>query len=219
MTRTRRSTATAPDPVALARPVIVGVTGGIGAGKSTAVEAFVRHGAAAFSADSVVHALYSDGEVIDAVTRRWGDAVLDPKGGSVRRAAVADIVFRDAAERRWLEALLHPRVGREWEQFIAEHREAHEPPDIVVAEVPLLYEAGLQDRYDVVVAITAPLETRMQRLVTRSGARSLGAERAATQLPDDEKARRADFAFANTGSPAQLDAFVEQVLRAVGCMA
>lgn len=192
-------------------PIIIGVTGGIGAGKSTVVEAFARRGAVAFSADTAVHELYALPQVIEAVRERWGDRVVAPDG-SVDRRAIASIVFTDDAERSWLEGLLHPLVGEAWQHFVTEQAQSATPPEFIVAEVPLLYEAGLEGRYDSVVAITAPHATRMERIAQRGDGRSLPAERSAAQMRQRDKAERADFAYVNTGSLDELDAFADDVL-------
>lgn len=194
----------------MTRPILIGVTGGIGAGKSTLVEAFVHRGAVPFSADSAVHELYSRPDVVAAVRERWGDSVLED--GVVDRTAIAGIVFNDEDERRWLEGLLHPLVGAAWLAFVDAQRVLPDPPEFVVAEVPLLFEANLQDRYDAVVTITAPLPTRIERAEARDDGRSLSAERAAAQMPEEEKTARADFAYVNTGSFEDLDAFAGAVL-------
>ena len=193
------------------QPIIIGVTGGIGAGKSTVVEAFARRGAVAFSADTAVHELYALPQVIDAVRERWGDHVFT-RAGEVDRRAIAGIVFTDDAERVWLESLLHPLVGDAWQHFVDEQAGLPEPPEFVVAEVPLLYEAGLEDRYDVVVAIPAPHDLRMERIAARADGRSLPAERSAAQMRQRDKAARADIAFTNAGSLDELDAFAELTL-------
>jgi dephospho-CoA kinase len=197
------------------RPVLIGVTGGIGAGKSTVVDAFVHRGAVPFSADSAVHELYSDPGVVDAVRERWGDGVISATDGSVDRAAIAAIVFTDEAERRWLEGLLHPLVGRAWLRFVEAQRSAESPPEFAVAEVPLLFEAGLEDRYDAIVTITAPLPLRIERAEARDDGKRLSKERAASQMPEEEKAERADFTYVNTGSFDDLDAFAGRVLDAL----
>lgn len=201
------------------RPLLIGVTGGIGAGKSTVVDAFVHRGAVPFSADSAVHELYSDPGVIDQVRDRWGAGVINAEDGIVDRSAIAAIVFTDEAERRWLEGLLHPLVGHAWDRFLTEQEELHRAPgdsaEFLVAEVPLLFEAGLEDRYDAIVAITAPLPTRIARAEARGSGRTLSAERDAAQMPESEKAERADFTYANTGSVDELDAFAASVLDAL----
>ncbi|MCW2974304.1 MAG: dephospho-CoA kinase, partial [Thermoleophilia bacterium] len=102
------------------------MTGGIGAGKSTVVEAFVRRGAVSFSADAAVHALYHDADVVHEVRARWGDSVIDADG-AVDRSAIAGIVFTDEAERLWLEGLLHPRVGVAWLAFVEAQASLPEP--------------------------------------------------------------------------------------------
>lgn len=193
---------------------MIGVTGGIGAGKSTAIEQFVKLGAVPFSADAAVHALYASGEVRDELVERWGARVLAP-GDSVDRAAVATIVFADEAERRWLEGLIHPLVARDWLRFVDEQRRRDPAPEFIVAEVPLLFEAGLEDRYDAVVAVTAPLETRLVRVGERAGGQLHGAERASVQMPEAEKVARADFSYANTGSIDDLGSWAQQVLGAL----
>lgn len=197
------------------RPLLIGVTGGIGAGKSTVVNAFVHRGAVPFSADSAVHELYADPHVVSEVRARWGDDVINAEDGSVDRAAIAAIVFTDEAERRWLESLLHPLVGRAWLRFVEAQRSAPEPPAFAVAEVPLLFEAGLEDRYDAIVTITAPLKLRIERARARDDGKRHSTARAAAQMPDEEKAARADFTYVNTGSFDDLDAFAGEVLDAL----
>ena len=192
-------------------PILIGITGGIGAGKSTLVEAFVHRDAVPFSADTAVHELYSDPDVVAAVRERWGDDVVTADG-RVDRSAIAAIVFTDEAERRWLEGLLHPRVGAAWLRFVDAQRALPTPPAFIVAEVPLLFEAGLEDRYDAIVTITAPLPVRIERTDARDDGKVLSAERAAAQLPEHEKAERADFTYVNTGSLEDLDAFAASVL-------
>lgn len=191
------------------------MTGGIGAGKSAAVDAFVRRGAARFSADEVVHRLYAhDDDVRAAVRERWGDRVF-AKIGEVDRGAIAAIVFSDEHELRWLEGLLHPLVAREWMRTVHELGEHEDAPEFVVAEVPLLFEAGLDDRYDATVLVTAPLDRRLARVGERAHGASHAGRRAARQLPEHEQAMRARFVYENTGSLADLDAFVEKVITAM----
>lgn len=198
------------------RPVLVGVTGGIGAGKSTVVAEFVKHGALQFSADTVVHELYRSADVRDAVVARWGDRVLisdGPDAGEVDRAAIAAIVFPDPAERRWLEGLLHPLVAREWLRFVHEaQNDAEGHPGIIVAEVPLLFEASLEDRYDAIVLVTAPQDLRVIRVGERASGGTYFEDRVAAQLSDDEKALRADHVIVNDRNRAALAAAVDQVV-------
>jgi dephospho-CoA kinase len=189
------------------RPVAVAITGGIGAGKSEALAAFERHGAATISSDEIVHALLrEDEDVRAALLERFGERILD-QAGQLDRRAIAEIVFADEDALRWLEALLHPRVVAtylDWRDRLAEQPA---PPAVSVTEVPLLYEVGGETRFDVVVAIAAPPELRARRARVEAPE-----QREVRLLPDEEKLRRADFAYVNDGSLEQLDAFVADVL-------
>jgi dephospho-CoA kinase len=187
------------------RPLAVAITGGIAAGKSEALAAFARHGAAVASSDEIVHRVYREDTALQAELRaRWGDAVFDPEG-AVDRAAVGRIVFADRDELDWLERQLHPRVIRAHEASLEELRARDEPPALAVVEVPLLYETGGERRFDKVVVVTAPAAVREQR-------RGAFADREARLVPEEEKLRRADFAFVNDGTLAELDAFVAGVV-------
>jgi dephospho-CoA kinase len=184
----------------MSRPLAVALTGGIAAGKSEALQAFARHGAATISSDDVVHRLYREDEELKAALRaHWGDGVF--RDGEVDRAAIGLIVFSDRAELAWLEAELHPRVRAATAAWLAE-----QTADVAVAEIPLLYETGGESRFDRVVVITAPPDVREAR---RGGG---AAEREARLVPEEEKVRRADFAYVNDGSLDELDAFVAGVL-------
>jgi dephospho-CoA kinase len=151
-----------------------------------------------------VHRLYRDPEVIEELVERWGEAILE--GGEVSRAKVGEIVFRDPSELAWLEGVLHPRTveaQRRW-------REEQTAP-LLVVEVPLLYETSAEERFDAVVVITAPREIR----AARSSVGDL-AERERRLIPDEEKARRADFVYVNDGTLDDLDAFVRGVVEQLG---
>lgn len=192
----------------MARPLAVAITGSTGAGKTEALAAFARHGAATVSSDEIVHRLLrEDEEVRNALVRRFGDRVID--GGEVDRAAIGEIVFADRQALDWLESLLHPRVAQEYLEWRARLAELPQPPRVCATEVPLLYEVGGEDRFDAVVAIGAPEKLRRER----SAAATEGRE--SRQLPDEEKRRRADFAYVNDGSLAELDAFVAETMRAL----
>jgi dephospho-CoA kinase len=177
----------------LARPVAVAITGGIGAGKSEALAAFGRHGAATLSADAVVHDLIaSDPEVKAALRARFG---------SVDRADIGRVVFADEAALHWLETLLHPRVRaiqRGWLETV--------DAPVAVVEVPLLYERGSETAFDKVVVVTAPDDVRAARRLPPADGRD------AHLLDDEEKVRRADFAYVNDGSLEELDAWVGEVM-------
>jgi dephospho-CoA kinase len=189
-----------------ARPLAVAVTGGVGAGKSEALAAFARHGAATISSDEVVHELYGDEEVRAALRERYGEQIF-AADGSVDRAALGKLVFVSPDELLWLESLMHPRVMARTEAWREELVRLPDPPALAVNEVPLLYEAGAESRFDAVVAITAPRELRVERAGERVDKRE---ERL---LSDVEKLERADFAYVNDGSLDELDAFVAGVVR------
>jgi dephospho-CoA kinase len=181
------------------RPLAVALTGGIAAGKSEALRAFERHGAAVISSDEVVHRLYrEDAGLQAALEQHWGDRVF--RGGEVDREEIGRIVFADRAELAWLEAELHPRVRAATDEWLAE-----QTTDVAVAEIPLLYETGGEERFDRVVVVTAPPEVREAR-------RGAFAEREGRLVPEEEKMRRADFSYVNDGTLDELDAFVANVV-------
>jgi len=191
----------------LKRPLAVAITGGIGAGKSEALAAFARHGAAVISSDDIVHRLLAEDDgVRDAIRERLGEAALDDRGRPVR-SAIGEIVFADRDALAWLEALLHPLVAREYHAWRDELAVLPDPPAVCVTEVPLLYEVEGEKRFDAVVVVTAPRDLRSARANVPLEAR----ER--RLLPDEEKMARADFAYVNDRTLADLDAFVEGVMR------
>jgi dephospho-CoA kinase len=191
----------------LPRPLAVAITGGIGAGKSEALAAFARHGAEVISSDEIVHRLLAaNDEVRDEVRERLGEDALGPDGRP-DRAAIARIVFADRDALAWLEALLHPLVVREYMAWRDELAARPAPPAVAATEVPLLYEVGGETRFDAVVVVTAPRDLRSSRTDVPLEAR----ER--RLLPDEEKVKRADFAYVNDRALADLDAFVEGVMR------
>jgi dephospho-CoA kinase len=191
----------------VSRPLAVAITGGIGAGKSEALKAFARHGAAVVSSDEIVHRLLrEDTQVKDAIAERFGAGVLDGNG-EVDRRAVGRIVFADRDQLTWLEQLLHPRVIAEYLCWREQLAALPEPPALCVTEVPLLYETGGEKRFDAVVAVTASTATRTSRRISPD--LDLREQRL---ISDEEKVRRADFSYVNDGSVAELDAFVAGVV-------
>ncbi len=188
------------------RPLAVAITGGIAAGKTEALAAFARRGAVVSSADELVHRVYREDESLKSALReRWGAGVFDADG-EVDRAAVGRIVFADRAQIDWLESVLHPRVReahKHWREQIEARADA---PELTVVEIPLLYETGGDALYDKVVVVTASPGARKAR-------RGVFPDREARLIPDDEKVRRADFAYVNDGSLEELDAFVDGVVK------
>jgi len=188
------------------RPVAVAITGSIGAGKSEALRAFARHGAAVVSSDEIVHhLLHEDEDVKRALVERFGEDALGADGRP-DRGRIGRLVFGDGEALAFLEGLLHPLVAREYLTWREQLAQLPNPPSVCVTEVPLLYEVGGEARFDKVVVITAPAKLRdARRTVPRD-------DRDARLSSDEEKAKRADFVYVNTGSLEDLDAWVVGVL-------
>jgi dephospho-CoA kinase len=186
----------------------VGLTGGMGAGKSTALAALERLGAAVLSTDAVVHGLYEGKELRDAVVGRWGPEVAP--AGVVDRSAVAACAFAREEDRAWLEGLLWPLVGGRVVAWLGEVRARRPAPRAAVVEVPLLFEAGMEQAYDATIAVIAGEEVLGERAAGRGHA--LADERAARQLSQEEKARRATFVVRNDGSEEDLERELSAVL-------
>jgi len=187
-------------------PIAVAITGGIGAGKSAALQSFRRHGAATVSSDEIVHHLLAtDSEVKRALVERLGDGILG-EDRAPDRERIALRVFKDRDALEFLEGLLHPLVSREYLAWREQLAALSAPPRVCVTEVPLLYEVGAETRFDKVVVITAPAKLREARRGGRND------DREARLLPDKEKAKRGDFVYVNTGTPEELDAWVAGVM-------
>ena len=182
----------------------IGLTGGIGAGKSEALAAFERAGAATLSTDRVAHDLLDRDDVRELLVDRWGPEVAP--GGAVDRDRVAEIVFEQPDELRWLESQTHPRVG---EAVLDWRRELGLEVEVAVVEVPLLFEAAMEDAFDATVAVIADDEVRERRLAERGQPGLEGREQ--RQLDQDEKARRADHVIRNDGTLEDLEGEVRRV--------
>jgi dephospho-CoA kinase len=194
------------------RVPFVGLTGGLGAGKSTALDALARLGAETISSDAIVHELYAGDELRDAVVARWGQQVAP--GGVVDRAAVAQRAFAAEDQRRWLEQQIWPLVGARVVSWLQLARAREPAPPAAVVEVPLLFEAGLEGIYDATIAVLAAEDVRAQRAAAR-GHEALD-ERDARQLPQQEKARRATYVVHNDGTVEELEAQLSAVLAKLG---
>ena len=186
-------------------PIAVAITGGIGAGKSEALRAFARHGAATVSSDEIVHHLLRRADVRDAVIERMGNGIVGPDG-EIDRGALADVVFNDREALAWLEETLHPLVATEYLQWREQLAALPDAPAVCVTEVPLLYETGGDARFDKVVVITAPSKLRRARSEVATD------DRESRLLHDREKIARADYSYTNVGSLEELDAFVGSVM-------
>jgi dephospho-CoA kinase len=187
-------------------PLTIGLTGGIAAGKSEALAAFGRLGAATLSSDAVVHDLL-EGEPLRAqLAERWGPEVA-PEGAPTDRGQIGGIVFADPEQLKWLESTIHPLVGAETAAWIAG---LPEETEVAVIEVPLLFEGGREKIFDTTVSIVAAEDVRRERAAARGHA--LVDAREARQLTQEEKAERADHVVVNDGSVEDLEAALSALL-------
>ncbi len=188
-------------------PPRIGLTGSIGSGKSSVARRLAARGALVLDADAFARAATADPDVLGRIATDLGrDLVVD---GQLDRAATAARVFGDPAARRALEAIVHPWVRRAAAAAETAAVAADPAPPLVVHEVPLLFEAGLDRGMDATVVVVAPLDVRLERLRRRSGLTADAARaRDAAQWPQAEKVRRATFVVDNVGSEADLDAAV-----------
>lgn len=179
-------------------PLTIGLTGGIAAGKSEALAAFERLGAATVSSDAVVHELLDSEPLLGRVVERWGEGVAP--GGRVDRARIGEIVFADREELNWLEGQIHPLVG---ERIGAWLGSLGDETTIAVVEVPLLFEGEMAPVFDTTVAVVASDEARRARAEARGHA--LVGEREARQLSQEEKAAHAEHVIENDGTLEDLE--------------
>ena len=185
----------------------VGITGGIGSGKSSVCKMLALRGVPIYDSDSRAKQLMvTDAELVRLVSQRFGaDVYVD---GMLNRQVLAARVFTDKVALAELNSIVHPAVMRDFERWAAEQQTAY-----VVMESAIIFEAGLDDKLDAVVAVMAPCSLRLERAMQRDGAtREQIEERMRTQLSDDELARRAKYAIVNI-SLDELDEEVEQLHR------
>jgi len=184
------------------KPVFIGLSGAIASGKSEALSALGRLGAATLSTDAVTHEVLDEPATLARLVERWGPEV--GPSDRVDRARIGEIVFADPDELRWLESILHPLVA---ERVVAWRQELDGETELAVVEVPLLFEAGMEPIFDATLVVVAGEDRRR----AWAGARGTDAidGRSARQLTEDEKASRATFVVANEGTIADL----EQALR------
>lgn len=189
----------------------VALTGNVAAGKSAVAEAWIRHGVPVVSADELARRAVEPGSAgLEQVRRAFGDGVL-AADGSLDRAALRAEVFRDEERRRSLEEILHPRIQELRAAWTTARRAAGEP--LAVAEIPLLFETGLEGDFDVVVLVDAPAEVRLRRLVEQRGLDREEARRIMdAQMDPTEKRRRAHIVVDNDGTLDQLSAAADEVL-------
>lgn len=187
----------------------IGLTGGIAAGKSEALAAFARLGAATISSDAVVHELLDSEPLLGRLTERWGGEIAP--GGRVDRSKVGEIVFADPEQLKWLEAQIHPLVGERIGSWLAS---LDESAKIAVVEVPLLFETEMEPIFDTTVAVVTSDEVRRARAEARGHA--LVGEREARQLAQEEKAARAEHVVGNDGTVGDLEQRLSALLAKLG---
>jgi len=193
---------------------ILGVTGGVGSGKSTVAKILEEKGARVLDADAIVHELYRGGKLAQAIAIAFGAETLDANGG-VQRAKLAEIVFRHPARRRELEQLVHPAVrARVLEEIERLRREGF--LGIVVVDAALLVESSHPYPLDALAVVAAPEEARLARLEARGMSRAEAVRRMAAQATDEEKERRADVVLRNDGTLQDLEARVDEMLLSLG---
>jgi dephospho-CoA kinase len=186
-------------------PLTIGLTGGIAAGKSEALAAFARLGAATLSSDAVVHELLDSEPLLGRLTERWGPEVAPD--GRVDRNRIGELVFADPEQLTWLEQQIHPMVG---ERIAGWLLGLPAETEVAVIEVPLLFESEMEPAFDTTVAIVTDDELRRERAAARGHA--LVDEREARQLAQHEKAARAGHAVANDGSVEDLEQALSALL-------
>ncbi len=189
--------------------LLVALTGGIGAGKSSASARLEERGAALIDADAVVKELQQPGRAVyDAMVERWGDGIV-AEDGQLDRQAIANIVFTDEEELKALNALVHPVVRKEMNRQAESYRDSDR---VVILDIPLLVEGDAQKRGAVgVIVVDCPRELAIERLVTHRGFDRADAEaRMAAQATREERLALADFVVDNGGDLAQLDSEIER---------
>jgi dephospho-CoA kinase len=187
--------------------VRVGLTGGVGSGKSTVAGLLAEHGAVIIDADAIAREVVEPGTPgFEAVVRAFGESVVGPDG-RLDRPALAAIVFADASKREILNTIVHPLVG----QRTAELSLAAPADAVVVYDIPLLVESDMAAGFDYVIVVEAPVETRLARLRERGMAEADARERMAAQATDEQRRAVADAVIENGGSPAELASRVDEV--------
>lgn len=183
------------------RPVVIGLAGGIGSGKSFVANLFAEAGCVIYDADREVTALYQRQDVLDTVRGWWGEEVVID--GEIDRASIAQIIFEDENQRGRLEGLLFPRLHERRRELIQEA--AQTGAKAVVVDAPLLYEVALDEECDVVVFVDTPREIRLERLKARSGwDEGELSRREKAQLPLDAKLQRSDYSLDGSAAPEEL---------------
>jgi len=197
------------------KPLLIGITGNIGSGKSAFCNFLAANGLKVISADAVANQHLEDPAIKEALIKRYSTAILSPsnedKGkGIINRNILADIVFGSEEETQYLNSLIHPLVLQDFQRIVEQSNE-----EALCFEVPLLFEANLQDCFDYIVLISASLETRLMRLEKRGENRTKAQQRMLHQIPDTEKRFLVDLVIENDGDLLNLQksavSFIEKI--------
>ena len=193
--------------------LLVGLTGGMATGKSTVAQMFKRCGAVVIDADELAREVVKPGKPAwRQIIRTFGKDILNPER-TINRHALGHIVFNNRAKLRQLERIIHPRVAREQTRLTKTIARKH-PKAVVIYEVPLLFEAGVDKRVDKIIVVTADRETQIARLKERNGlSRAEAIRRIRSQIPLAKKVRLADFVLQGTLTPASLRQAVQALIR------
>lgn len=185
---------------------VIGLTGGIGCGKSLAAQYFAELGALVIDADQLARSAIERGaKGFDEVITIFGDSIL--KNGDIDRRALGELVFKDPTAKAKLESIIHPFVRREFEEAVASLKEN----EILVYEIPLLVETKAQDRFDIVITVESSMENRIARLRARGLHISEIESRIAAQATREQRIEVADFLIENDGSEDELLRQVENI--------
>jgi len=185
--------------------LIIGLTGGIATGKSMVSSLLARHGSALVDADQIAREIVEPGRpALLAIVEAFGSEVLT-KDGALDRKKLGEMVFADHEQRKKLEAILHPEI-RELMKHRIEELEQRNPEQLIVADIPLLYESGLQSMFKEIIVVYVPRELQIQRLMSRDGLSvDLAEQRLLAQMPIEQKRELADWIIDNSGTSEQTE--------------
>lgn len=192
------------------RPLVIGVTGGVGSGKSLVCTRFRELGVPVQSADQLAKQAVEPGTgAYDQIVKHFGEQILAPDG-SIDRPALRGIIVRDDNARKALESFIHPEVFKQMTDFV--HESGKQGAQMAAVEVPLLFETGMQSFFDYVVMVGSSRENRIRRIMERDDQTRDQAEALMkTQMPEDEKRRLADFVIENNRDRRNLLAEVDRI--------
>ena len=186
--------------------MVIGLTGGIGCGKSTAAGFFKSHGFAVIDSDALAHQALNESKTLAQLKSRWGSACIQ-NDGTANREWIGKKVFSDSAEKSFLESIIHPRIAALRKEAMADSSKSY------VLEIPLLFELGLTHGLKATVCVTSSDEVRLQRLESRGLSRTEAQKRINSQMPISEKVKKSNYVIWNDGSLEFLKAEVDKCVQ------